>query len=332
MSGDKSPLLSVKNLSIGFDSGDGLVKVVEDVSFNLEKGKTLALVGESGCGKSLTAFALLQLLPPFGKILSGSIEFQGRDLASLSQTQMQALRGHHISMIFQEPMTALNPVFTIGAQVSESLILHKGMSKAQAWQKSIDILASVGIPDPTSRASNFPHQLSGGMRQRVMIAMALACEPEILIADEPTTALDVTIQAQILDLMHDLQDKFDTAILFISHDFGVVSRMADDIAVMYAGRMIEQGSAADVLLNAKHPYTSALLNTTPRVDVTVDRLPAIEGRVPPPNQRPDGCCFKPRCSEAKDLCARVRPESVIISPSHQSACHKLTDYSGAADD
>ncbi len=332
MTTDKHPLLSVKNLSIGFDTDDGLVRVVEDVSFDLEKGKTLSLVGESGCGKSLTAFALLQLLPPFGRILSGSVEFQGQNLAALDQAQMQALRGNRISMIFQEPMTALNPVFTIGSQVAESLILHKGMNKAEAWEKSIDILASVGIPDPKSRADNFPHQLSGGMRQRVMIAMALACEPDILIADEPTTALDVTIQAQILDLMHDLQEKLDTAILFISHDFGVVSRMADDIAVMYAGRMIEQGSAADVLLDAKHPYTRALLNTTPRIDVSVDRLPAIEGRVPPPNQRPAGCCFKPRCGQAKDLCGQQRPEPVIISPTHKSACHEVIANSGAQHD
>ncbi len=332
MSADKHPLLSVKNLSIGFDTDDGLVRVVEDVSFDLEKGKTLSLVGESGCGKSLTAFALLQLLPPFGRILSGSVEFRGQNLANLNQKEMQALRGNRISMIFQEPMTALNPVFTIGSQVSESLMLHCGMSKAEAREKGIDMLASVGIPDPRSRADNFPHQLSGGMRQRVMIAMALACEPDILIADEPTTALDVTIQAQILDLMHDLQETLDTAILFISHDFGVVSRMADDIAVMYAGRMIEQGSAADVLLDSKHPYTQALLKTTPRIDVMVDRLPAIDGRVPPPGQRPGGCCFKARCSVAKEHCGQQRPDSVIISPSHQAACHELLASNGVRHD
>lgn len=332
MSADKHPLLSVKNLSIGFDTDDGLVRVVEDVSFDLEKGKTLSLVGESGCGKSLTAFALLQLLPPFGRILSGSVEFQGQNIARLDQKQMQALRGNRISMIFQEPMTALNPVFTVGFQVSESLILHRGMSKAEAWEKSIDILASVGIPDPQIRVDNYPHQLSGGMRQRVMIAMALACEPDILIADEPTTALDVTIQAQILDLMHDLQEKHDTAILFISHDFGVVSRMADDIAVMYAGRMIEQGTAADVLLDAKHPYTKALLNTTPRIDAIVDRLPAIEGRVPPPGQRPGGCCFEPRCGIAKDRCSKHRPEPTLVSQSHRAACHEVLANSGAHND
>jgi len=332
MTDEKHPLLSVKNLSIGFDTDDGLVRVVEDVSFDLEKGKTLSLVGESGCGKSLTAFALLQLLPPFGRILSGSVEFQGQNLASFSPVEMQALRGNRISMIFQEPMTALNPVFTIGAQVAESLILHCGMSKKAAWNEAIEMLTAVGIPDPKSRADNFPHQLSGGMRQRVMIAMALACEPDILIADEPTTALDVTIQAQILDLMHDLQEKFDTAILFISHDFGVVSRMADDIAVMYAGRMIEQGSAADILLAAQHPYTRALLNTTPRIDVSVDRLPAIEGRVPPPGQRPEGCCFKPRCTIATDECGKKRPNSIIVSPSHRAACHEVMAGSGAQHD
>ncbi len=328
MSVGDPPLLSVQELCIGFDTDEGLVTVVEDVSFELERGSTLALVGESGCGKSLTALALLQLLPAFGRILSGTIKFRGEDLASCEEVRMQALRGNRISMIFQEPMTALNPVFTAGAQVAESLILHRGMSRQEAWEKSIEMLQAVGIPDARSRADSYPHQLSGGMRQRVMIAMALACEPDILIADEPTTALDVTIQAQILDLMHDLQEQVSAAILFISHDFGVVSRMADTIAVMYAGRIIEVGTASEVLLDARHPYTQALLQTTPRIDETLERLPAIAGRVPPPGQRPTGCCFTPRCNLARDICGRQRPDPVVLSTTHAAACHELSPRQG----
>ncbi|MCV6603926.1 MAG: ABC transporter ATP-binding protein [Porticoccaceae bacterium] len=318
-----SPLLQVDNLSIGFDNDDGLVRVVEDVSFTLNRGQTLSLVGESGCGKSLTAFALLHLLPPFGKILSGSICLQGKDLANMDESQLQKIRGNRISMIFQEPMSALNPVFTVGTQVAEALILHRGLDKKAALKEAVAMLEKVGIPDPASRAANYPHQLSGGMRQRVMIAIALACEPEILIADEPTTALDVTIQAQILDLMHELQETLGTAILFISHDFGVVSRMADDIAVMYAGRVIEQGSSSDILLNAQHPYTQALLQTTPRINADLDRLPAIPGRVPGPRQRPPGCCFEPRCPVAQECCANKRPQVIPLNETHIAACHGL---------
>jgi len=319
------PALQVENLSIGFDSDDGLVRVVEDVDFSLDKSKTLSLVGESGCGKSLTALAILQLLPPFGKILSGSIKLHGRELISLADEEMQKVRGGDISMIFQEPMSALNPVFSVGKQIAEALILHKGMEKASALEQAISMLEAVGIPDPASRADNYPHQLSGGMRQRVMIAMALACEPDILIADEPTTALDVTIQAQILDLMHDLQAQFHTAILFISHDFGVVSRMADDIAVMYAGRIIEYGSSAEVLLESQHPYTQALLQTTPRIDKSLDRLPAIAGRVPRPTNRPSGCCFRPRCSKARDICSTERPGETRLSATHYAACYEVAN-------
>lgn len=324
MSSSQPPVLEVENLSIGFENDNGLTAVVEDISFVLNSGETLALVGESGCGKSLTALAMLQLLPAFGKILSGSIKLHGNELVGLSDKQLQRIRGNQISMIFQEPMSALNPVFTIGQQVAEPLILHKHLNKSDAYQRAIDMLEAVGIPDPASRASNYPHQLSGGMRQRVMIAIALACEPDILIADEPTTALDVTIQAQILDLMHDLQQQFGTSILFISHDFGVVSRMADEIAVMYAGRVIEQGSASDILLHAKHPYSTALLNTTPRIDICVDRLPAIPGRVPSPTERPAGCCFAPRCTLATDHCRTERPLSAQLHDRHSVACHEVT--------
>jgi oligopeptide transport system ATP-binding protein len=317
----QNPLLSVRDLCIGFDSEDGLVSVVEDISFDLCRGQTMALVGESGCGKSITAFGILKLLPPFGRILSGSIEFHGKEITDMDERSMQKIRGNRISMIFQEPMSALNPVFTIGAQIAESLILHRGLDKGQAWQDAIASLASVGIPDPESRADNYPHQLSGGMRQRVMIAMALACEPDILIADEPTTALDVTIQAQILDLMHDLQEELGTAILFISHDLAVVSRMADDISVMYAGRIIEQSSSTGILNSPAHPYTKALLETTPRIDSLLDRLPAIPGRVPPPSDRASGCSFNPRCGKATDRCKTERPEALALRDQHQVACH-----------
>ena len=322
-SDDPTPALEVSDLSIGFENDDGLVRVIEDINFSLQRGKTLSLVGESGCGKSLTALGLLQLLPPFGKILSGSVKLHGRELMGLSDREMQDVRGGDISMIFQEPMSALNPVFKIGKQIAEALILHRNMEKAEALERATDLLEAVGIPDPASRADNYPHQLSGGMRQRVMIAMALACEPEVLIADEPTTALDVTIQAQILDLVHDLQEKLHTAILFISHDFGVVSRMADEIAVMYAGRIIEHGTSSTILLEPQHPYTQALLQTTPRMDRSLARLPAIAGRVPSPTNRPSGCCFRPRCDKAMDICQAERPQDIRISPGHFAACHEI---------
>jgi oligopeptide/dipeptide ABC transporter ATP-binding protein len=317
------PVLHVEGLSIGFDSDDGLVRVVENVSFVVERSKTLSLVGESGCGKSLTALAILQLLPPFGRILEGSIRLHGRELVGLRDDQMQKIRGGDVSMIFQEPMSALNPVFSVGKQIAEALVLHKRIDGKEAFAQAIGMLEAVGIPDAAARADNYPHQLSGGMRQRVMIAMALACEPDVLIADEPTTALDVTIQAQILDLMHDLQDRFQTAILFISHDFGVVSRMADDIAVMYAGRIVEHGSSKDILLGCRHPYTTALLATTPRIDVTLDRLPAIPGRVPGPASRPSGCYFRPRCPQALDICRAERPADTRLGDGHFAACHGL---------
>ncbi len=321
----RDPVLDVSGLSIGFDTDDGLVCVVEDVEFQLERGKTLALVGESGCGKSLTALAILQLLPPFGKILSGSIRLHGQELVGLDDADMQRVRGSDISMIFQEPMTALNPVFSVGRQIAEALVLHKQLDADVALRRAIELLEAVGIPDPESRSNNYPHQLSGGMRQRVMIAMALACEPDLLIADEPTTALDVTIQAQILDLMHDLQEKLDTAMLFISHDFGVVSRMADEIAVMYAGRIIEHGESAEVLLAAQHPYTIALLQTTPRMERSLNRLPAIAGRVPPPTARPAGCYFRPRCAKAVDRCKTERPADRQLSRTHFAACHEVAN-------
>jgi oligopeptide/dipeptide ABC transporter ATP-binding protein len=317
------PVLTVEGLSVGFDGDDGFTPVLEDVSFDIAANRTLALVGESGCGKSLTALAILGLLPPFARIPSGRIGFDGQDLTTLSDAGMTRIRGNRISMIFQEPMSALNPVFTVGWQIEEALRLHKRLDSKAARELALESLAAVGIPDPASRIDDYPHQLSGGMRQRVMTAMALACDPDVLIADEPTTALDVTIQAQIIDLMLDLQDRLGTAILFISHDFGVVSHMADDIAVMYAGRVVEQGSAADVIEGAQHPYTRALLHTTPRVERSLDVLPAIPGRVPAPDERGRGCPFHPRCDLACDACRTDRPQLVAITPGHVAACHEV---------
>jgi len=314
-------LLEIEDLHIGFDSDQGFVPVVEAVNLAIARGSTLALVGESGCGKSLIASSIMQLLPPFGRVNRGVISLDGQNLASLDERSLQKIRGNRIAMIFQEPMSALNPVFTVGAQIAESLLLHMELDNKAARQRSIELLESVGIPDPQVRAGNYPHELSGGMRQRVLIAMALACEPDLIIADEPTTALDVTIQAQILDLLHDLQERHGAAILFISHDFGVVSQMADDIAVMYAGRIIEQGSAAEILESPTHPYTRALLATTPRLDHKADRLPAIVGRVPSPFERDAGCHFRKRCDHAVAQCAASYPELIARVGSHPCACH-----------
>ncbi|MEH6637094.1 MAG: ABC transporter ATP-binding protein [Halioglobus sp.] len=320
-------LLSVQGLDVGFDTRHGNaphVSVIEDLTFALDRNRTLALVGESGCGKSLTALAILGLLPPFARITAGQMSFDGTDLTRLDDAQMTRLRGNRISMIFQEPMSALNPVFSVGWQIAESLRLHRQLSAAEARELAIEALDSVGIPDPTSRAADYPHQLSGGMRQRVMIAMALACDPDILIADEPTTALDVTIQAQIIDLILDLQDRLGTSILFISHDFGVVSHVADEIAVMYAGRVVEHGSAADVIDGAQHPYTRALLQTAPRIEHSLGVLPAIAGRVPGPDERGPGCAFQPRCLAASAACSSMRPNYNLIATSHGVACHEVT--------
>ena len=320
-------LLCVQGLDVGFDTPHDNaphVGVIEDLSFNLDRNRTLALVGESGCGKSLTALAILGLLPPFARVTAGQIGFDGADLTHLNDAQMTRLRGNRISMIFQEPMSALNPVFSVGWQIAESLRLHRQLSAAEARELAIEALDSVGIPDPTSRVADYPHQLSGGMRQRVMIAMALACDPDILIADEPTTALDVTIQAQIIDLILDLQDRLGTSILFISHDFGVVSHVADEIAVMYAGRVVEHGSAADVIDGAQHPYTQALLQTTPRIEHSLGVLPAIAGRVPGPGERGPGCAFQPRCTVASATCSAMRPNYNLIATGHGAACHEIT--------
>ncbi|MBL7716026.1 MAG: ABC transporter ATP-binding protein [Bdellovibrionales bacterium] len=323
-----TPTLSVQGLKTSFYTEDGEVKAVDDVSFDLMPGKTLGIVGESGCGKSVTSLSIMRLIPdPPGKIVAGKILYQGRDLLQLPTEQMRGIRGNEISMIFQEPMTALNPVFTIGNQISESIELHQKLSKKDARDKSIEMLKLVGIPSPERRIDDYPHQLSGGMRQRVMIAMALSCEPKVLIADEPTTALDVTIQAQILDLLRGLQQKTGLSIILITHDLGVVAEMADDVMVMYAGRTVEQGQVKDIFANPRHPYTLGLLNSIPKMDAGTakqkSRLEAIPGIVPNLLHLPHGCRFQERCKYVADECKTREPDLRKASrESHLIRCVK----------
>lgn len=317
-------LLEVRNLYTNFYTMDGVVNAVEDVSFKIEKGETLGLVGESGCGKSVTSLSIMRLIAsPPGKIENGEIIFNGEDLLKKPEEEMRKVRGNDISMIFQEPMTSLNPVFTVGFQVSEVLINHLKISDKEAKEKVIDLFRSVGIPDPRSRFNNFPHQMSGGMKQRVMIAMALACDPLLLIADEPTTALDVTIQAQILELLKDIKIKTHMSILLITHNLAVVAEMADSIAVMYSGRIVEYTSSLDLYKYPSHPYTWGLLNSIPRVDKpkTNEPLPAIEGVVPNPYHMPKGCKFNPRCSRVKDKCREIEPPlEEVVKKGHLTRC------------
>lgn len=316
-------LLEVKNLCTNFYTMDGVVNAVEDVSFSIEKGETLGLVGESGCGKSVTSLSIMRLIAsPPGKIEKGEIIFNGKDLLKKSEDEMRKIRGNDISMIFQEPMTSLNPVFTVGFQVSEVLINHLGIDEKKAKEKVIELFHSVGISDPARRFNDFPHQMSGGMKQRVMIAMALACDPHLLIADEPTTALDVTIQAQILELMKDIKKRTNMSILLITHNLAVVAEMVDSIAVMYAGRIVEYTSALELFKNPSHPYTWGLLNSIPRVDKpkTKEPLPAIEGVVPNPYHMPSGCKFNPRCNRVKDKCREIEPPLEDVKKGHLTRC------------
>lgn len=313
-------ILEVKGLKTYFFTDKGTVKAVDGVSYTLKEGQTLGIVGESGCGKSVNAMSILNLIEKPGKIVEGSIKFKGEELVGVSQKRMREYRGNDISMIFQEPMTSLNPVFRIGMQISESLILHQHMTKAEARKKSIDLLNLVGIPRADKVVDDYPHQLSGGMRQRVMIAMALACDPKILIADEPTTALDVTIQAQILSLMNDLQKETNTSIMLITHDLGVVAQVADHILVMYSGKIVESASAIELFANPKHPYTQGLLASIPNLDDDRERLTSIEGVVPNPINLPEGCYFAPRCKYAMDRCRIEQPPQYIINGEHTTAC------------
>jgi len=316
------PVLQVNNLVTEFDTDEGRVRAVDDVSFSLGAGETLGIVGESGCGKSVTAQSIMRLLPqPMGRIVSGEILFDGRDLTRLPLEAMHKVRGAQIGMVFQEPMTALNPVQTVGKQLAEVLLLHKPISKQQAIRESVDILNRVGIPAPDIRMSEYPHQLSGGMRQRVVIAMALACRPSLLIADEPTTALDVTIQAQILELIHELQRDMGMAVILITHDLGVIAETSQSVVVMYAGKVAEQGSVLDIFDRPTHPYTRGLLASIPRLDTEPkSRLPIIPGMVPGLLDLPAGCRFENRCSYRKDGCTISSPPEEPVGEGHTVRC------------
>ena len=316
-------LLEVKNLHTYFKTRKGIVKAVNDVSYSLEGGKTIGIVGESGSGKSVSAMSILQLLDGNGYIAEGEVNFEGRDLTKLTQQDMYEIRGNKISVIFQEPMTSLNPVFTIKKQLSEPFMIHQGMDKKQAAEKAREMLYAVQIPNPDAVLRQYPHQLSGGMRQRVMIAMALACKPKILIADEPTTALDVTIQAQILRLMNDLQRENGTAIIFITHDLGVINEMADDVVVMYCGQVVEQTSAKTIFTDCpvSHPYTEGLMHSIPRLDSVGNKLEPIPGAVPHPLALPKGCKFAPRCKYATQKCLDEEPALVEVTPGQKIRCH-----------
>ncbi|MBQ9152705.1 MAG: ABC transporter ATP-binding protein [Solobacterium sp.] len=316
-------LLEVKNLHTYFHTKRGTVKAVNDVSYSVEAGKTLGLVGESGSGKSVSAMSILRLLDANGWIDSGTIMFDGQDLTKISLNDMYKIRGNQISVIFQEPMTSLNPIFTIERQVSETFMIHQGMNKQEAAKKVVEILADVKIPNPEVVAKQYPHQLSGGMRQRVMIAMALACKPKLLIADEPTTALDVTIQAQILRLMNELKKETGTSILFITHDLGVINQMADDVAVMYCGQVVEMSPARTIFSSPQfqHPYTEGLFRTIPRLDSRPnERLESIPGAVPHPLDLPKGCKFAPRCKYATQKCMEEEPALVKVNETQQIRC------------
>ncbi|MCA3391342.1 MAG: ABC transporter ATP-binding protein, partial [Roseomonas sp.] len=326
--------LEIDNLQTHFRTPDGINRAVDGVSFHVEAGETLAVVGESGCGKSVTAMSILRLIPePPGK-LAGAIRFNGKNLLDLSEAEMRGIRGNEISMIFQEPMTSLNPVLTVGRQIGETLRLHQGMSAQQAEDRAVEMLKLVGIPEAERRVKEYPHQLSGGMRQRVMIAIALACNPKLLIADEPTTALDVTIQAQILDLMRDLKHRVGAAIVLITHDLGVVAEVAERVVVMYAGRKVEEAKVRPLFRNPRHPYTQGLLGSVPKLGSSLDgtetRLQEIPGLVPSLKKKLEGCVFASRCNYATDLCRSVAPGLEEKAPGHIVACHYAVKEAAAA--
>ena len=325
-------LLTVRNLRTHFHTEDGLVKAVDGVSFAIDRGQTFAMVGESGCGKSVTAFSIMQLIPsPPGKIVDGTIEFDGQSLLGLSEKRMRQVRGGQISMIFQEPMSSLNPVFTCGNQIVEAIRLHRRMSAGDAKALAVEMLDKVGIPAPGQRFGEFPHQMSGGMRQRVMIAMALSCNPKLLIADEPTTALDVTIQAQILDLIKEVQTGSDLAVMLITHDLAVVAETAHVVAVMYASKMVEYTDVHTLFNKPLHPYTQGLFRSLPQLGKKSDRLETIPGNVPNPLNFPAGCKFHPRCPLGRDdpQCQTAEPQLREVEPGHWSACWKCPNYESA---
>jgi peptide/nickel transport system ATP-binding protein len=318
-----SDLLRVENLRVAFRGERGaMTEVVAGTSFTMRKGMTLGVVGESGSGKSVSALAAMRLLPKETAVVTGSIRFEGRELLTLPEAQMQDLRGNRLAMIFQEPMTSLNPSYTVGDQIGETLVRHRGLHRREAEREAVELLRRVRIPSPEQRVSEYPHKLSGGMRQRIMIAMALACRPALLIADEPTTALDVTIQAQVLDLLRALRDETGTSILLITHDLGVVAEMCDEAVVMYAGEIVERAQVADLFRQPQHPYTVGLLGSIPRLAETRETLNAITGTVPPPHQLPAGCRFAPRCPFADARCHAEAPPLLEISATHASRCWK----------
>ncbi|UOR13479.1 ABC transporter ATP-binding protein [Halobacillus amylolyticus] len=313
-------LLEVKNLVTSFKTAGQKVSAVRGVSFSVNRGETLCIVGESGCGKSITTLSVMGLLPDNGEITEGSVRFNGDELTNKRKEEMRRLRGNEISMIFQEPMTALNPVFTVGYQLMEPLNIHTNLSKTEVKHKAIDLLNKVGIPNPEKKLKQYPHELSGGMRQRVMIAIALACNPSLLIADEPTTALDVTIQAQILDLIDDLKEDLGMGVVMVTHDMGVVAEVADHVMVMYAGNVVERGTVEEIFSNPGHPYTKGLLASVPNVDDANQSLEAIPGSLPNINEEISGCRFHPRCPFATEKCKQEDPPHFSISSSHQSKC------------
>jgi len=311
-------LLNIKDLTIQYTTEDGVVKAVNGINLDLKEGETLGLVGETGAGKTTTALGMMRLIPnPPGKIMGGSIEFEGRDLLSLSEDDMRGIRGNKISMIFQDPMTSLNPVLSVGEQISEVILIHQDINVETAIEKAKEMLELVGIPG--ARYNDYPHQFSGGMKQRVVIAIALACNPKLLIADEPTTALDVTIQAQVLDLMNNLKEKFKTAMLMITHDLGVVAQVCDKVAIMYGGEIIEYGKIEDIFESTKHPYTMGLFGSIPSLDSDVTRLSPIKGSMPDPTNLPSGCAFHPRCDKARNICSSRVPKHTNID-GHRIKC------------
>ncbi len=315
-------ILEVRNLRTSFATESGYFHAVDNVSFNVRKGEAVALVGESGCGKSVTAMSIMRLITPPGKITGGEIHFKGLDLATLSEREMRNVRGDDIAMVFQEPMTSLNPVFKIGAQVAEAIRIHRKVSRKEARKLAGDMLELVAIPDPRKRLDDYPHQLSGGMRQRVMIAMALSCDPELLIADEPTTALDVTIQAQIMELLANLQQRLGLAILLITHDLGIVAEFCERVVVMYTGRVVEEATVLDLFANPGHPYTRGLLKSLPGTATDgARRLPTIKGMVPPISSLPPGCKFNPRCPDVMDICLGNEPALMSVGNGHSARCY-----------
>lgn len=326
----KENILEVKDLCVQFKTVEGTVNAVDHLNYTLHKGEKLGIVGESGSGKSVSSLSIMQLIPnPPGEITGGQIIYkdkdQEKDLVQASEKEMQKIRGNDISMIFQEPMTSLNPILRCGSQIAESLRLHRGMNKKEAMEEAINMMRAVGIANPEVRAYEYPHQMSGGMRQRVMIAMALACRPQILIADEPTTALDVTIQAQILDLIRELNESMDTSVLFITHDLGVVSELCDTVIVMYTGHIVEQAPVSELFKMPKHPYTQGLLHAIPRITKDRPPLETIEGVVPNPTERIEGCSFSPRCPYATEQCKKEDPCTVELSPAHMVRCWRYAD-------